>query len=212
MLKWSSQNGLAKSKLVRSSGIWFIIVPIAAKILEGFDGKIPITLNGKVYELLLGLPFSWQTLFFAALFFMIAKIIYQVRCKEIVKNYNSYSQFELEGNSRLQINQHLKNVIWNNKLGRIDDDYKAVADTYIISYTNKNKNEINVDIDYLVVLDDLTKASGRDSNAFYFVYNISDKYGQIWIKMSSFFYILGFISLIAIAISNIVFVIRSITP
>ncbi|HHF2997967.1 TPA: hypothetical protein ACPJ01_004462 [Vibrio diabolicus] len=209
MLNWSSQNSLAKSKMVKSSGIWFVLVPIVAQLLEGFDGALPIIINSKTYELTLVLPFSWQLLFFAAFFFMVAGIIYQVRCSDIVKLYTSYSQFKLEGNSRLQVNQHLKRIVWDDKNGVIFKDYKNVINTYLSNYSSCSINKLKSDVDYLNVLDDLSISTGQDGNAFYFVYNVSDKDGQRWIMASSVSYILGFICLFIIVVLNFIFVVKS---
>ncbi|EGQ9133648.1 hypothetical protein GHY86_00585 [Vibrio alginolyticus] len=209
MFQWSSQNSLSQSKLVKSSSLWFVLVPVFAKVLDGFNGKLSFTFDGTKYELTLMLPFSWQLLFFASLFFMIAGFIYQAKCNEIIKRYSSYSDFKSEGNTRLQINKHLKSVVWDNEQAKVRPSYADVLDSYIDNYTSINSSTLNNNTDYLPALDNLSKSKGEDSNAFYFVYNISNTNNKNWLKASLAFYIIGFICLLMIAISNISFVIKS---
>lgn len=205
MNKWSSINSLSQSKLVQSAGIWFVIVPIIAKLVEGFDGEIPISLGERVYTLQLVLPFNWQLIFFSAFFFMIANVIYQANCREIVKRYKCFAEFKNDGNSRLQLNEQLKEIVWNNKKNCINENYKNIMDAYLKHYTN-TVNLPSEQKGYLLVLDDLSKAKADDGNAFNFVYNVANKDKQKWLTVAKCMYICGFTLLGLIALMNVYYV------
>lgn len=209
MNNWSSQRSLSQSKVVQSSGIWFVVVPIFAKFLEGINGTFTITIGQNTYETSLELPFSWQLLFFGAMFFMFASIIFHAKCSSIIKKYNTYSEFEEEGNSRLQINSHFKEIIWDKKNKGVYEKYKEQASAYLDHYSKVPSNSVN-GYDYLCALDDLEKSDGKDSNAFYFVYNIADTDNGAWVQAAACFYYAGFACLGLIALLNIGFVLKSI--
>lgn len=207
MLRWSAQNGLSQSAAVKSSAIWFLIVPIAARVLSKFNPEIPIQISGREYFLLLQFPFYWQLLFFASLFFMLASIVYSINAKAIVKQYSSYSEFKEEGNSRLQINQHFKDVVWDNGEKCIAPGFIDTVEAYLKNYCTvpgvlideiKNKND-----KLLPVLEDLDNCQSDDSDAFYFVSNIADTCSKRWLITSIALYFLGFAFLLSIALMNI---------
>jgi hypothetical protein len=69
-MKWTSQISLANSKIIKSSYIWLLIVPLAARALSSIDKVINLTMFGATLEISTALPFSWQLLFIAAFFLL----------------------------------------------------------------------------------------------------------------------------------------------
>jgi len=213
MLLWSSQNKLSQSKIVKSSAIWFFIVPLFAKIFEHSNKTIVIKMSGFEHVIELDFPFKWQFLFFAALFFMLANLTYQLKAKHIVKNYSSFSDFEIEGNGRLQIHQNFKDVAWQDRQGRVHpkhvNNVRAFLENYCSISSEQFDRHENYNVLFLEELDKLSSVKGKDSDAFYFVYNVANSCNKNWIIISLFLYGLGFIFLLAIAMMNIIFVIKT---
>ena len=65
---WSSLNSLGKSKTLKSSYIWIVVVPLVAKLFSKIESTIDFTLFGAKISVNLSLPFSWQMFYFSALF------------------------------------------------------------------------------------------------------------------------------------------------
>ncbi|RRC97699.1 hypothetical protein EHS89_16085 [Amphritea balenae] len=212
-LHWSSQRDIANSKIVKSSAFWLIIVPLTAKMLDELDGTISMTIFGGNFKLITSLPFSWQLLFFAAVFFTIAGIIYSVFCPDIIKKYSNFSEFESDGKTRMQINHAFKKVTWDYKNSKPKAEYIPFLVTYFNSYSNISEttviNDETIEENAKKLFDDIASNKGKNSNAFYFVHEVSDKHRQKLIWTSLAFYILGFCHIAVIAIENIAFVVKS---
>jgi hypothetical protein len=63
---WSSMKRFGKSRLLQSSYIWLFFVPIVAKTLSQVSEYFHVSLFGNELTLVLKLPFSWETWFYAS--------------------------------------------------------------------------------------------------------------------------------------------------
>ncbi|WP_319557688.1 hypothetical protein [Thiomicrorhabdus sp.] len=210
-LKWSSQRTIANSRIVKTSVIWLFIVPFVAKLLSTIDDVIQLTIFEGSISISTVLPFSWQLLFFAAISFTIAGIIYSTVCPEIVKNYENYAQFESVGKTRLQINSALKNIAWKQSEKKFKKDYVLLVKKYLQTYSKLSSqySDANLNENGVSLLEDISDIEGKNSNAFYYVYELSDTYGQPFIWSSLIFYIVGFICFTIIGIQNILYVVKT---
>lgn len=91
VLDWKKLKSLMDNRFVKSSAIWLVITPIAAKSLEGVNSINFDFMQGPV---LLALPFSWTCFFFAALLFAVSNAVYRIWCPDCIKNYSSLSDFK----------------------------------------------------------------------------------------------------------------------
>jgi len=207
-MKWTSQRDLANSKVIKSSYIWLFIVPLAARMLSSIDEIIDLTIFGTTIKISTSLPFSWQLLFLAACLFSIANTTYSIFCPLIVKSYSNFSEFESQGKTRLQINQAIKNIVWDNKKPGVKTDYIKQLSTYFKFYKNgRYFNETELDYQAMELLDDVEDIIGKNSNAFYYVYTISDVHAPNAIKVTFGCYILGLSLFGVIALQNVYYVI-----
>ena len=211
-LKWSSQRSIANSKIVKSSAVWLVLVPLVAKILSSLDNVIELTIFNGVFKFSTALPFSWQLLFFSASFFTVAGLIYSLFCPDIVKLYENFTQFDSDGKTRLQINSALKKIVWDTSKGKIISSYIPIASKFFKLYTKHMvETEIKSEDNGNSLFEDVTKNEGKNSNAFYYVYSVSDIHGQNLITASLIFYIGGFICIGIIAVQNVCFVINTLS-
>lgn len=97
VIRWSAFNKLGRSKIVRSSYYWAIFVPIAAKVLSAIPINHKLNIPSSSVSLVLGVPFTWELLYYSAVFFALGTLLYHVCCPEIVKAYDKYSDFSAEG-------------------------------------------------------------------------------------------------------------------
>jgi len=85
MIGWTSLEGVGNSRALKSSYIWIVMVPIAARMAEKFDGEVAVTLFGASITVSLSLPFTWQIFYLSAVLFSLANLIYTVRCPIFLK-------------------------------------------------------------------------------------------------------------------------------
>ncbi|MGA1940278.1 hypothetical protein [Arcobacter sp. YIC-310] len=87
-MNWEFISKFGKNKLIKSSTVWVIIVPIFLKITPEIE---------KMFQLTLTLPFSWELFYYASIFFMIGTFIFQYYCPKIIYENNSYADFNTKG-------------------------------------------------------------------------------------------------------------------
>jgi hypothetical protein len=211
-VKWSLSKNLAESKVVKSSFIWLFIVPVAARTLSSLDDVIDLTMFGASMQITTSLPFSWQLLFLAACCFTVANILYSVFCPDILKQYQSFSEFKEHSKTLLQVNGAMKNMVWSNKIPGIKPNYTKQARSYFKHYCDRSEmSERDMEQEGLKVFDniDLAIKANVTNNAFYFVQNIADEYNPYAIKAALIFYGIGLLMVSIIAIENIVYVVRT---
>jgi hypothetical protein len=107
---WSQLDKIRKIKIISSMYIWVFIVPIAAKILSMTSDMATITIFEYTFDVNLALPFSWKMFYFSALFFALATLIYQIRCPRLVKEYPTYSDFDVEGKPEWHLRPYAEDI------------------------------------------------------------------------------------------------------
>jgi hypothetical protein len=90
---WPALHSLSESKLVKSSYVWLVVVPLMAKVIHAMNYKITLFAN----EIPLSLPFSPRIFYFAAVAFALANITYYLFCPAAVKGYRTYKEFSDAG-------------------------------------------------------------------------------------------------------------------
>ena len=113
---WQSLRRLGSIRIFRLWYYWLILVPIFAKLLSGLSSAITFEIFGGRINLNIGLPFSWQMLYFSAVSFSIATIIYQINCPMIISRYTIYSEFAAEGRGRRNLMAELSKAYFEEKL------------------------------------------------------------------------------------------------
>jgi len=115
---WSQLDRIRQIKIISSMYIWIFIVPIVAKILSMTSDVATVTVFEYTFDVNLSLPFSWKMFYFSALSFALATLIYQARCPRLIKEYPTYSSFEVEGKPEWHLRPYAQD------LGLNFDQYK----------------------------------------------------------------------------------------
>jgi hypothetical protein len=96
-ISWLSLKRFGSLRVLKTSYIWLVAVPLAAKILAAMPNKIHIPWFEFDIPLAIDLPFSWEAFYFSAVFFAIASFLFGISCPSIIKNYDSFTDYEAEG-------------------------------------------------------------------------------------------------------------------
>ena len=128
-VNWSALGRLHSIRAVRTTYLWVLIVPVAAKILEHVGGTELIDFYGTPVKVQLGLPFSWVAFYLSAVSFALAELIYLLRCPRIVRDQATYTQFREAGKGIEQLDNYMHEVDLNweglRQLLDLQDDYFA---------------------------------------------------------------------------------------
>jgi hypothetical protein len=100
---WSDLTRLGKNKLVTSSYIWLIAIPIIAIAFSKIEEITTISILNAKWNINTQLPFDWENLYYSALFFTIANIIYSIYCHYSIKEYITYIDYKKSGKSNEQM-------------------------------------------------------------------------------------------------------------
>lgn len=86
---WQQLKSLGANRIVRSSYVWFAVVPLAAKTVQ-----LPTVSEwiGTVH-----LPFSWQCFFFAALAFAAGTFLHDLRSPWCIREFRTPKEFMASG-------------------------------------------------------------------------------------------------------------------
>lgn len=90
---WTALGRLGKSKILKTSYLWLLLIPIAANAISTYNGTVQSSALRHFLTLKVDLPFSWQLLYFAAVLIAIADAIYESRCPKIIRHYDDYATF-----------------------------------------------------------------------------------------------------------------------
>lgn len=109
---WGNLKWLGNSRLVKTSYLWFVVVPLFAKLLLPFAGEhavnVPWIHGGKELQVTVGLPFSWKMFWFMSVAFLVGRVVYYFACPEVVQKYSTYGEYRADhaGPSRMRRHYH----------------------------------------------------------------------------------------------------------
>ncbi len=194
---WSTLRRLGTNRSVRSANVWALIVPISAKLLEGVQGVVTVELFGHKFPIHLTLPFSWKVLFFAAMLFLLANIVFTVFCPVLIKETESYSDFANQQRSGYELEVQFRELA---KAGLLSD---GIRDQWLNWFSHRQ-----------VTLPSQQLSEGfsseNEGRAFTEVYAITVKALAETKKtariFASLFYLCGGVLTTIIIIQNIIFV------
>ncbi|KAF0206184.1 MAG: hypothetical protein FD173_344 [Gallionellaceae bacterium] len=103
---WQFLRDIRQNKVIASMGFWLVFVPLAAKVMHEVTDVATIELAGQVIKLNLTLPFSWQSLFFAALLFSAGNLFVSILCPRIVLEHKDFGSFESSGKTEAHLREY----------------------------------------------------------------------------------------------------------
>ena len=110
-MEWKKLFFIGSSRIVRSTYIWMFVLPAIAKATIQLN-ELLNAVNDKDWLFKhLSLPFSWQVMFYASIFFGLGTFLYDLYCPSLVKNYKSYREFEEENTGVYKLNLEFEKYI-----------------------------------------------------------------------------------------------------
>lgn len=103
---WQFLRDIRQNKAVASMGFWLVFVPLAAKAMHDVSDVVAIEISGQVVRLNMTLPFSWQSLFFAALAFSAGNLLVSILCPRIVLEHKDFGSFESSGKTEAHLREY----------------------------------------------------------------------------------------------------------
>lgn len=99
MRPWSKLQKYGESTALRSSYIWLLVVPLAARLFSKIEDPVVIRAFEHTFTLHFGLPFSWKAFYFSAVFFAVASALFSIYCPVIIRDFANFSEFLQSGRS-----------------------------------------------------------------------------------------------------------------
>lgn len=106
--RWDELNRLGRSRLLQSSYVWLLLVPMAAKALSAIDDPLILKGIAEGLRIHLTLPFSWRLFYFSAVTVSIAGAIYSFFCPKLVRTFGNYAEYRSEGRGREYLLRYAK--------------------------------------------------------------------------------------------------------
>jgi len=97
MVSWESINKFGKNRLLATSYVWLVVVPLVAKAMSKMESPLDFSRYVDGFVIDFSLPFSWQIFYFSSVIISIASAIYFFRCPEIIRSFSTFSEFQKEG-------------------------------------------------------------------------------------------------------------------
>lgn len=98
---WELLSLFGKSRLIKTSYIWFILIPILAKSIEKFKALVSTGTFSNEWIIflnsILALPFEWKYLYYSSVFFALATVLYAIFCPKLLQKFSNWSEAESEG-------------------------------------------------------------------------------------------------------------------
>lgn len=183
---WSFLRDLRTNRLISSTYIWLVIVPVAAKATSGLNDAFSFKAGGTEHSIALTLPFSWQVFFLSALMFVIGNILFIVFSPNFIKLYSDFGYFTRLGGRMDQLVIHKDEAM--KKSEKFTNRLKTLS-----GVESSKKSEIERSKDLFWALHD----------------NYNDKF-VVKRCLVSLIYLLGFLLFTWVALSNVYWALKEI--
>lgn len=113
-LDWLEIRKIQTLSIVRSMYIWLFIVPFLAKSFSKIEDIATISIFEYKFSMVLELPFSWLVFYASSIAFVLANVLYQLYCPELIKEHINYSSFTQAGKLFTHLKEYEKHLISTN--------------------------------------------------------------------------------------------------
>jgi hypothetical protein len=217
-IKWTTLNRLGRSGALRSSYLWLILVPIAARILEKAPDTVELSLFGSTATFTLLLPFSWKIFYLSAIFFTAASLAYSIKCPIIVREFDNYAQYQEDGRGFAFLMRNLDYIYKTRALPRdemikfsqqMESDFELDIEN-LKATASKYSNEKTIHKDYNQEESSKVPRTVRErlSEFFWHVRDISDLLHGKFVIFVAGLYLIGFVLISITLFQNFMYVVK----
>ncbi|SFV89966.1 hypothetical protein MNB_SV-4-812 [hydrothermal vent metagenome] len=199
---WPTLSNIGNNKIVISSYIWIVIIPILAKFIE------QVTLEYKDFVFALELPFSWKLLYLSALFFALATSLYLYFCPNLIKKFSDIEHFKEKGLTKEQLIVFFSTWL-REKTTAYDAEGKKINKINIVSQISSDyctkpieKDELKKDSLHKDVKN-LTIKNEEEVNAYWHIRSVMSNDRLFVRSLITILYSAGFLILLYLLAENI---------
>jgi hypothetical protein len=98
-IHWQWYRDFFGAQILRYFVVWFSIVPVLAHTFAKLPNQLSLQVGQYRIDLNTGLPFDWQLLWVASVFYTTALLIYKATCPDFIRKYHSYGEYRDHGHS-----------------------------------------------------------------------------------------------------------------
>lgn len=205
---WSSLEALGNSRLLKSSYLWFVLVPLVAKGIDTLQGASELLKSIPFINITLSfhLPFSWEMFFFGSVFVSLGNILFAVRCPKITKDFATYSEFQEKGMGSHALAILFERLLVSHRNELNQREIEGNVKTFVERFARSNYIEPEEDAHPIMVVGQVVKTdidSSRIGDAFWFVRLIADRRRNIARLLCCTFYSVGLICFGWVIIQNV---------
>ena len=195
LIYWDGLSKIGNNRFVKSSYYWLLIIPIIVKILANVEPNLVLVIFEYEFKLDLGLPFKWQLMFLASLFFSISIILFNLFCPLIFKENKNFNSFLNQGFTEHKLSEYSNET-------NIDISSFTVTPMPTLKdiLTPENKDKLNSWNEQKIK---------EYSEMFWHIYNISRELNFLSRVIIGLFFYSGLSIIAFIIIKNILYVFRS---
>ena len=185
---WGHLAKLNAVRLINTMYVWIFIVPIMAKLLENVGGEVQLTIFEHNFVVHLALPFSWVAFYFSALSFAAANLLFQLRCPNVIKEQQDYSEFRRANKGVEHLDTYLPEIgmNWEGLRQRLEQQDEYLHE---VAEVSNPKAE-----------------DGLLRKRFWAVYSHGNKSRPVWRLLAFLLYAIGGVLILIVLGQNAVFV------
>lgn len=200
-VEWKSINKLSSYSAVKG-GIFYIgICGVASKSLSGLS---KVEIGGE--SIVIDLPFSWQTLFFGTLFYIVGYVLYLIFCPMFIKKHGSFVDLRNSGYTGADLKDELEEI----DRGDIDipiNDKSTIKEVLINLELDGNMRSKSVNECTELMVDSIEKNDIDGSREVYnMICNSLDRKYRLIKYIIAVLYLVSSLAVLVVSIENIAFV------
>ncbi|MFI3220754.1 MAG: hypothetical protein QX189_16795 [Methylococcales bacterium] len=197
---WQSLRKFGSSRAVKTSYYWIFLIPLFAKVVHQIH---PMVVNFLAVQQTLEftLPFSWFLLYFSALSFAFSSLLYDIFCPKIISSFKNFREFLDSGCEGLFLADELVKNIPFDVLHNTSLYWLVIAEWKKINC----EKEINPDTDIFSKMRYcLGEIKREDLGSIFYTFTevVNHSHPKI-MRVTGFFYYLGFLLLFIVLLQNI---------
>ncbi|HAS6505925.1 TPA: MFS transporter permease [Vibrio parahaemolyticus] len=188
---WAVLKSVEDVRLVKSTYVWLVVVPIAVKLLSKLGDTVTITVAGQPLTFDLVLPFSWQLFYLSALSFVLGNVVFLCFAPSIAKEFRNYGDFRSQGKLRHDISNYKAT-----DQAKTDKRVKQLVNAAQFSHKRTFTEEESTNKSH--------NATQQEKSEFWAVFNERIAINKSARAVCSFFYLIGFVLFLGVMTQNII--------
>lgn len=185
---WDDLNRVGKSRLLQSSYVWLLLVPMAAKALSAIENPLILKGISDGLRIHVALPFSWHVFYFSAVSVSIAGVIYTLFCPKLIRSFSNYAEYRSEGRGQEYLLRYAQTEMHQG------DTLKAGWDNAVLTEEVKD-----------------TKSEIEYATLFWKIHLEENKKSPFWRLACFSLYAVGLILVLIVLTQNFIFVVSALS-